>query len=369
MRKIFLLPTIFTLLIIAGLFSAVIINKNQEVVFTDSPVENFIPKANKITPTQTEKYKKPGKSALLPNPVHTFQTFNNCGPATLSMALGFYGTKVSQQELGLAMRPYQNPEGDNDDKTIFSSEFVYWAEKHGMNSQTRVNGTVDTLKLFTANGIPVVVKTWLNPGEDIGHFRLIRGFDEERGVIIQDDSYQGKDREINYDVFLSMWQPFNYDYTLVYPPEKEQLVQAIIGNESEDVVMWTNSLERAKKESQIEPQNIYPWFNMSVSYFHLGKFDKSIAAFEEVQNRLPGRMLWYQIEPIEAYTKEGEWDTALVLIDKILANNNRAFSELYILKGDWYKIQGDLSNARRQYELAVFYNSNLPKAQDKLQSI
>ena len=74
--------------------------------------------------------KEPGNSALVANPTHTYQTFNNCGPATLSMVLSLNGKSVSQKELGEAMRPYQIPSGDNDDKTIFTYEFVAWAKKY-----------------------------------------------------------------------------------------------------------------------------------------------------------------------------------------------------------------------------------------------
>ena len=54
---------------------------------------------------------------IIPKASHTYQTFNNCGPATLSITLSHYGINVSQEELGNKMRPYQHPKGDNDDKT------------------------------------------------------------------------------------------------------------------------------------------------------------------------------------------------------------------------------------------------------------
>lgn len=52
--------------------------------------------------------KEPGDYALLDNLKHTYQIFNNCGPATLSMILSWHGKSVSQKELGDAMRPFQN---------------------------------------------------------------------------------------------------------------------------------------------------------------------------------------------------------------------------------------------------------------------
>ncbi len=310
--------------------------------------------------------KKPGNYALLDNPSHTYQTFNNCGPATLSMILGFYGKHVSQKELGDLMRPYQVSNGDNDDKTIFTYEFVEWAKKYNVEAIGRVNGDIDLLKTFTANGIPVVVKTWLHVNDDIGHFRIVRGFDEEKKVIIQDDSYEGPNRKISYFDFLSMWQPFNYNYIVIYKPEQKDLVEAIIGKELDEKVAWQNSLERALKESQLDSENVYPFFNMSTAYYHLGDYKNSVAAFEKVERSLPKRMLWYQIEPILSYKELGNYDRVFQITDNILQNGNRAYSELYQLRGEIYLIKGEREKAKSEFEQALTYNKYYEPAKEAL---
>ena len=312
---------------------------------------------------------KPGNYALLENPNHTYQTFNNCGPATLSMILSWYGQEVSQRELGDKMRPYQNSDGDNDDKTIFTYEFVDWANVYGFEAIDKVNGDIELLKTFTANGIPVVVKTWLHVGDDIGHFRIVRGFDEERQIIIQDDSYEGPNKKISYFDFLSMWQPFNYAYIIVYTPEQKDLVEGIVGEESKENVDWQNALIRAQKEAELDPENVYPHFNMSTSYYHLGDYQKSAEAFERVENRLPRRMLWYQIEPIQAYVELGNYNRAFQISDNIIANGNRAFSELYQLRGEYYLSIGDDITAKEQFELAILFNENFEAAKISLESL
>src|SRR3990167_8951132 len=68
---------------------------------------------------------------ILPTDYHIFQTFNNCGPAALSMALRFYGVNVSQEELGNALRPYQVPGGDNDDKSVTLEELAEKSKEYG----------------------------------------------------------------------------------------------------------------------------------------------------------------------------------------------------------------------------------------------
>jgi len=310
-----------------------------------------------------------GDYALVENMQQVYQTFNNCGPATLSMILSFYGKNVSQKELGDVMRPYQNPQGYNDDKTIFTSEFVDWAKKYDLEAVGRVNGDIDLLKKFTANGIPVVVKTWLHPGEDIGHFRLVTGFDENKKAIIQSDSYEGPNRKFPYYDFLSMWQPFNYAYIIVYTPDLEDKVNAILGENQDETFVWQSALQRAEKEYNLDPQNPYPQFNLSTSYYHLGNYQQSVDAYERVENLLPRRMLWYQIEPILAYQKLGNDDRVFQIIDNILENGNKAFSELYQIKGEIYRSQGNLDKARQQFETALDYNKHYTPVRKALENL
>ena len=69
-------------------------------------------------------------------------------------------------------------------------------------------------------------------------------------------------------------------------------------------------------------------------------------------------MLWYQIEPILAYNKLGEEEKVLEITSAILNNHNRAFSELYQLRGRIYMKRGDLDTARGEFEKALYYNKN-----------
>lgn len=311
----------------------------------------------------------PKNSKILKNSNHVYQTFNNCGPATLSMTLSWYGIDVSQEELGEKMRPYQNPRGDNDDKTIFTYEFVDWAEEYGINALERPNGDIELLKKFIANDIPVVTKTWLHPNEDIGHFRLVIGFDEEKEIVINDDSYEGPNQKTKYYDFLSMWQPFNYNYLILYTNEMENKVMAILESEKDKKTAWKNSLKRAEKEKALDPTNPYPIFNIATAAYHLGDYEKSIKEFEEVEQKLPRRMLWYQIEPILSYKELGDYDRVFEISNKILNNGNRAFSELYLLKGEIFLEQGKTEAAKEQFELALKYNKNLEKAKEALDKI
>lgn len=357
----------FILLTLAAVSTYLYIqNRPRPVIET-----KFVPNTTSLNsdPDPEVKIRLPNESALLPNPKHVFQTFNNCGPATLSMALGFWGTDVSQAELADKMRPWQVSNGNNDDKTIFSYEFIDWAQEYGYEAISRVNGDIEILKKLVSNNIPVVVKTWLNPDEDIGHFRLVRGFDESKQVIIQDDSYHGKNKQISYYDFLSMWQPFNYNYIIVYEPKDQAKVETILSKEMEAQTAWQNALSRAEQEHKLDPQNPYPVFNIATAAYHLGNYRRSASEFEKVIDKLPHRMLWYQIEPIRAYYELKNYDRVFEITDQILENGNRAFSELYLIRGKIYEDQGNFDAAREQYELALKYNENYKEAKETLKNL
>ncbi len=355
----------------------------------DPPLENtFVTDESTIRnsgsanpPEQTEIEPAPLPSAtntlpssyLLPPSKHTYQTFNNCGPATLSMFLSYFDINVDQKTLGDQMRPYQNPKGDNDDKTIFPAEFTQWASRYGQHKGLKVfyrpNGSIELLKQFLSHDIPVVAKTLLNQKEDIGHFIIVRGYDDAKQTIIVDDSYYGPNKKYSYYDFLSLWQPFNYSYIVGFEDEKSHIASNILGTEYDEKVAWQNTVTRAHKEHELAPESIYPLYNLTVGYYHTGDYENSIKYFEEVEGRLPRRMMWYQIEPIKAYMQAGNYDRARSLIDKILNDGNRAFSELYYIRGQIYLERGEVDKAKNEFEEAVFYNSGYEEAKQALESL
>ncbi len=137
-------------------------------------------------------------SVLLQSDYQVYETWNNCGPASLSMALSYFGIHESQAALGQDLRPYQNSQGDNDDKNVSLDELVQEAKKFGLLAYHRPNGSMQLLKQFVANGLPVIIDTNMTTSDDIGHYRVVKGYDDTSGVIIQDDSMQGHNVRFSY---------------------------------------------------------------------------------------------------------------------------------------------------------------------------
>lgn len=300
---------------------------------------------------------------------HIFQSFNNCGPASLSMTLRFYGINESQEVIGNALRPYQIPDGDNDDKSVTLDEMAEYSKKFGLIPYHRPMGNPELVKQFLANDIPVIVRTWTKPTEDIGHYRVIKGYDNTAGTFLQDDSLQNKNLTYTYSDFNEIWKKFNYEYLVLVPKEKQALAERIMGENTNEKFAWQSAVDNSLNVLAQNPEDIYARFNLSVAYYHTGDYQKSVNEFEKVENQLPFRTLWYQTEPIEAYFKLGNYDRVFQLTDKILNNQNRAFSELYILRGKIYQSRGQTELARQEYQNAVYYNVNNNEAQELLNSI
>lgn len=310
-------------------------------------------------PTPAPTLKPIPKSKTLPGGVQVFQTFNNCGPASLSMALSHYGVNVSQQVLGQQLRPYQNPAGDNDDKSVTLEELAEKSKEYGFVPFHRPNGNSDLVKKFISYDIPVIVRTTTKPTEDIGHYRVIKGFDETAGVFIQDDSLQGKDLRYSFDDFNQMWQIFNYEYLVLIPPELEKTAILILGQNADYNSSWQLAIQNSLQQLNSNPNDIYARFNLSVAYHNTGQYQAAVDEFEKVESQLSFRTLWYQIEPIESYYKLGNYSRVFEITDNILNNHNRAFSELYIIRGEIYKIQSQTDLADAEFAKAILYNQNL----------
>ncbi|MDB5056964.1 MAG: hypothetical protein JWO59_436, partial [Chloroflexi bacterium] len=251
----------------------------------------------KATPAPTTVIRLPA-SKVLQNDYQVFETWNNCGPASLSMALSYFGINQSQAVLGQVLRPYQNQQGDNDDKDVTFEELATEARKFGLLAYFRPNGNIQLLKKFIAIGLQVMVETTMGKHDDIGHYRVVKGYSNVDGTITQDDSMQGHNVTFSYADLDYMWKKYNYEYLVLVPKSKQHLAEDILGTNMSTKSAWqaTATMDRAMLAAN--PADVDSRFNLSVALYYLGQYRESVAQFERVKNLLPFRTLWYQIEPI-----------------------------------------------------------------------
>ncbi len=240
-----------------------------------------------------------GINVLLTGAKQEYQLWNNCGPATLSMNLSFYGWPGSQVEAAKFLKP------DQEDKNVSPDQMAEFARSVGFNAAYRVNGTTDLIKALLRAGVPVLIEKGFEPEADLGwmgHYELLVGFNDEKQEFIAMDSYMGPYQAVPYAEFEKYWQQFNRTYLAIYPAEKAAEVQSILGAQLDDAAMWAGSLATAQQEAAATPDDPFAWFNLGSSYAALQDWSNAATAYDRArQLGLPWRMPWYQFGWFEAY--------------------------------------------------------------------
>jgi hypothetical protein len=304
-----------------------------------------------------------GIDVLLAGAKQEYQLWNNCGPATLSMNLGFHGWKGSQVDAAKFLKP------DQEDKNVSPYQMVAYARSVGFNAIERVNGTPELVKALLRVGVPVLIEKGFEPEDDLGwmgHYELIVGFNDLKQEFIAMDSYLGPYQSVPYDQFDKYWRQFDRTYLVVYPNDKAEQVTALLGAQLDDATMWAGSLATAQQEAAANPNDPYAWFNLGTSAVALQDWPNAAAAYDHArQLGLPWRMTWYQFGWFEAYLRTGRYDDVLALADatiKVTPN----IEEMFYYKGLALKALGNYDAARSQFELALKYNPNFELARQAL---
>lgn len=306
--------------------------------------------------------KEASDSVILKAPVWVPQTFNNCGPATVSMILQNYGYIVNQKEIKEILR------ANSDDRNVFLYEIRdYLKENYPVEAKIFYNGDMDRVKLLLANGFYIISENWLHKGDDIGHFSIIRGYDDKAGVVIIDDSYLGLGIKVKYEEFdVGYWKAFNRTYMPVYKKEEESILKKITGEDWDETKMHERTILTNMEDAEKNPKDVYAWFNIGMSYYSLGEYQKSWESFIKAENvGWPARMLWYQIYPVQNANAFGRYEKAIEFANQGLKNNG-SFAELHYEKAfAYYKLE-DMQAAKKELETTLKYDPDYQKAKDLL---
>jgi tetratricopeptide (TPR) repeat protein len=303
---------------------------------------------------------------ILTGAVHEYEKMNNCGPATLSMALTFWGWQGDQ----LVLREVLRPNGYVDDKNVSPTEMVTY-----VNSQTdwrallRFNGRQETLKRLIAAGFPVLIeKGFEPPGEQwMGHYLLLTGYSDARERFIAQDSYIMADFPLPYADLAARWLDFNRPYVVVYPPEREAEVLAALGSDADARA----NLEAAVATAQVDSDSLtgrdrfFAFFNLGSSLVGLQRYPEAALAYDQAytiyptlaEAERPWRMLWYQQGPYAAYYYAGRYPDVVQLANVTLSFlRDPGLEESYYWRGLARQALGDTAAAQSDLERALWLN-------------
>jgi tetratricopeptide (TPR) repeat protein len=361
------------------------------------PPATFTPRATEdaATPTAVPPTETPTATATSsPTPTSTppstahidglriiAQTFNNCGPANLAMALNYFGHNVSQAEVGGVVRPIR------EDANVSPWELTAYANDHTpLAADYYAGGDIELLKRLVAVGFPVIVEKGYMPSERLGwmgHYLTLVGYDDANQTFTGMDSYLGpwdsSGRTVTYDELLTYWEQFNYTFIVVYPPEDRDQVEALLGPDMLDrETMWRLAGQRAQTAVTTDPDNPFAWFNLGTNLTRLGEltgnqlyFDNAAAAFDQARSiGLPWRMLWYQFEIYNAYLATKRYEDVIALANITVSGaGDRIIEESFLYRGHAYRALGNLAQARLDYRQALTLNPNFAAAQTVLNEV
>jgi hypothetical protein len=217
----------------------------------------------------------PGATGDVGRMSYVAQTWNNCGPASVVMALSNLGLDVTQEVARLALR------GPDISRGMPAQNVSPWVEgQYGLKALVRTNGTRDLVRTFVANGFPVIVTQWLlDPPSRIAHYRVVRAYDDRTRRFLVNDPMRGAGVWLDYAWFDSSWQVFLYRYLVIYRPEDEGKVRAIVADDWADATMRARMYERAKSEAQTQGRHD-SWIALGEAAYQLGLYGEAVAAFE-----------------------------------------------------------------------------------------
>jgi hypothetical protein len=268
----------------------------------DVYLDDNIQQAPKTTP------KPLAPQVILESPKYEKEIYNNCGPATLTMALRMYGWEGNQEDISSIIKP------DEDDKNVNIDELVYFVRNKAgwLNAEYRVAGELDLLKRLLSNGFPIIIESGMqldqsyrvNDDRWAGHYLLVTGYNDDAGLFTTQDSWYSPNRMITYEDLDTDWKNFNRAYFLIYTPDQSKNIQELIGDNWDEESNRIRALNVAYDESNANPKDAFAWFNLGTNLLYFDRFSEAAQAYDTaIRLGLPQRMLRYQFGPFIAYFK------------------------------------------------------------------
>jgi len=265
--------------------------------------------------------------------------WNYCAPASLSMALSYWGWQGTRLDTGSFLKPYEK------DKNVMPYEMVnYIQSQTGLGVALRYGGTPRTLKSLVVNGFPVLIEkgTFIREASTgkvswMGHYNVITGYDDATQEYIVQDSYYSADYRIPYVLLEREWRSFNNVFLVVYPSEQQAHLYDVLGPLATEAGGYLNALSVADQEMRTLSgiDRFFALFNRGSSLVLQNDYVAAAAAFDEAfafypsltKEERPWRMMWYQTGPYFAYFYTGRHQDVIDLASTTISSANEPFLE------------------------------------------
>ena len=335
---------------------------------TPTPLTQVLPA---LTPTATLP-PLPAQAAIR-SPEYEKQTPNNCGPATLSMAMHMYGWSGSQADIAGFVKPVTG------DRNVNPEELRYYVRTQAgwLNLEYRVGGSLDTLKRLIAANYPVIVEsvTSLDPNDALGptddlwaaHYILLTGYDDASQTFTIQDSYHGADLKVTYSKLEEEWKPFNNLFLVMYFPQYEDEMKGLLASNWDPDQNRQNALTASQADTAQHPRDAFAWFNLGSDLVYFDRYEEAALAYDKARGiGLPLRMFRYQFGPFLAYFHSSR-NADLLVLTKYALGVTEMSEETWLWYGFGLYREGDNAGALKAWQKADkinprFYEDQARKA-------
>lgn len=305
---------------------------------------------------------------------HVYQGWNNCGPATMTMGLSYFGYDQPQDPAARFMKPHREDKNVNPwEMTAYVNEAV--SEQMGVQALYRPAGDMQLLKTLLANEFPVIVEKGYEPsGYDwMGHYLLLIGYDDTQQVFYTYDSFLGHGNfqglTEDYATVEHYWWHFNNLFIVLYAPEREDELLSLLGSRAEMETAYQLAFNIAQERAAENTSDSWAWFNAGDALTHLSYYDQATPFFDVAfDHGLPWRTLWYRHTPFEAFYQSGDFQTVLQLVTQS-KQTTPYVEEFHYYHGLVFASQGREADARAQFRQALTYNNGHQPTLDALAAL
>jgi hypothetical protein len=341
----------------------------QTATATSTPLSPDAP-----TPAPTSTLAPLPPSASIENVPYIDQHYgyNNCAPANLTMALKFWGWGGTREDVSAAVKPFPK------DKNVMPYELVDFVnEGTRMRALVRMGGTNEVLKRLVAGGFPPIVErgvylrdlsgkvSWM------GHYQVVYGYDDAQNQFQVKDSFEegGDHFTETYEEMAQGWRSFTNTFIVVYPPERESEVMALLGPYSDENYAYRIAEQTSKEEaaSLTKQDQFFAMYNLGSVLVKLqdynGAADAYDLAFSQYASlsgdKRPWRIVWYQTGPYFAYFNTNRFQDVISLADKTI----KSASEPYLEESFYWRARakaqiGDTQGAIDDLTTSLKYHPN-----------
>ncbi len=304
------------------------------------------------------------------------QSFNNCGPATLSMALNYWGWEGKQHNIQPIMKPRI------EDLAVTTAEMIHFVETEtDLDVLIRYGGDIEIIKRFVAAGFPVLIERgYFVPSDGwMGHFGVINGYDDAAQTVHIPDSFSGV-IDMRYEDLELYWAHFYNTFLVIYPPEMQELVFHLLGEyeDPEQNLAFTIDLETERIQSLTGREQFFAQYNLGTLKLMQGNYQEAAEAYDLAfglyknlyTDERPWRLVWYEPGPYEAYYQMGRYQDVINLADKTINETpSKGLPETYLWRGRAELRLGNQETAVYDFKRALQWHPQWQPALDELQAL